>query len=105
LGIGVVSSASMLLIRPGKEDLFLVRGGAEDLAEESFRKAIEVARRQQAKSWELRATTSLSRLLQKQGKEDEARRLLSEIYHWFTEGFDTADLRDAKALLDSLSST
>jgi len=80
-----------------------MRGEVEDLAEESFRKAIDVARRQQAKSWELRAATSLSRLLQKQGKKDEARRMLSEIYNWFTEGFDTADLKDARALLDSLS--
>jgi len=84
-------------------ELLLMRGEAEDLAEESFRKAIDVARRQQAKSWELRAVTSLSRLMQKQGKQDEARRMLSEIYHWFTEGFDTADLKDAKALLDSLA--
>jgi len=84
-------------------ELLLMRIEAEDLAEASFRKAIDVARRQQAKSWELRATTSLSRLLQKQGKKDEARRMLSEIYHWFTEGFDTADLKDAKSLLDSLS--
>jgi predicted ATPase len=81
----------------------MMRGEAEDLAEESFREAIDIARRQQAKSWELRATTSLSRLLQKQGRIDEARRMLSEIYNWFTEGFDTADLKDAKALLDSLA--
>ena len=55
-----------------------------------------------AKSWELRATTSLARLLAKQGKRDEARAMLAEIYKWFTEGFDTADLKDAKALLDEL---
>ncbi len=72
-------------------------------AESCFRRAIEVARRQQAKSWELRAVTNLSRLLQKQGKKDEARRMLAEIYGWFSEGFDTADLKDAKALLDELS--
>jgi class 3 adenylate cyclase/predicted ATPase len=72
-------------------------------AESCFRRAIEIARRQQAKSWELRAVTSLSRLLQKQGKKDEARRMLAEIYGWFTEGFDTADLKDAKALLEELS--
>jgi predicted ATPase len=58
-------------------ELLLMRDDAEDLAEASFRKAIQIARRQQAKSWELRATTSLSRLLQKQGKTDEARRMLS----------------------------
>ena len=57
----------------------------------------------QAKSLELRAVTSLSRLLQKQGKKEEARQMLAEIYGWFTEGFDTADLKDAKALLEELS--
>jgi len=56
-----------------------------------------------AKAFELRATTSLARLLDKQGKRDEARGMLSEIYGWFTEGFDTADLKDAKALLDELN--
>jgi tetratricopeptide (TPR) repeat protein len=71
-------------------------------AEECFRKAIAIARRQSAKSWELRATTSLGRLLANQGKRDEARAMLAEIYGWFTEGFDTADLKDAKALLDEL---
>jgi tetratricopeptide (TPR) repeat protein len=72
-------------------------------AESCFRRAIEIARQQQAKSWELRAVTSLSRLLRKQGKKDETRRMLGEIYGWFTEGFDTADLKDAKALLKELS--
>jgi predicted ATPase len=72
-------------------------------AEECFHKAIEIARRQQAKSLELRAAMSLSRLWQKQGKKDKARQMLAEIYNWFTEGFDTADLKDAKALLDALS--
>ena len=72
-------------------------------AEQSFRTAIEIARSQKAKSWELRATTSLARLLGKHGKHDEGRAMLSEIYNWFTERFDTADLKDAKALLDELS--
>jgi predicted ATPase len=72
-------------------------------AQESFQKAIEIARRQSARSLELRAVTSLSRLLQKQGKKEEARRMLAEIYGWFTEGFGTADLKDAKALLEELS--
>jgi predicted ATPase len=58
---------------------------------------------QHAKSWELRATTNLARLIDKQGSRDEARTMLAEIYDWFTEGFDTADLKDAKALLDQLS--
>ena len=62
-----------------------------------------VARSQSAKSFELRATTSLARLLAKQGRRDEARTMLAEIYNWFTEGFDTADLKDAKALLDELA--
>jgi predicted ATPase len=64
--------------------------------------AIAIAQCQEAKSWELRAPTSLARLLRKQGKIDEARNTPSEIYNWFTEGFDTADLKDAKALLDDL---
>ena len=72
-------------------------------AEACFLKAIEVARRQQAKSWELRAVMGLSRLWQQQGKKKQARRLLAEIYSWFTEGFDTADLKEAKALLEELS--
>ena len=71
-------------------------------AEQCFRDSIEIARRQKAKSWELRATTSLARLLDRQGKRDEARALLAEIYNWFTEGFDAADLKDAKALLDEI---
>jgi tetratricopeptide (TPR) repeat protein len=72
-------------------------------AEVCFREAIKIARRQQGKSWELRATTSLARLLRETGRHDEARALLAEIYSWFTEGFDTADLEDAKALLDGLT--
>ncbi len=72
-------------------------------AESFFRQAIEVARRQSAKSWELRATMSLARLLVEQGRRDEARAMLAEIYNWFTEGFDTADLKEAKALLDELN--
>jgi len=76
---------------------------AETEAEKCFLKAIDIARRQSAKSLELRASTSLSRLFQQQGKTAEARQTLSDIYGWFTEGFDTADLKDAKALLDELS--
>jgi predicted ATPase len=68
-----------------------------------FLKAIEVARSQQAKSWELRASTSLARLWQSQGKKAEAHQMLAEIYGWFTEGFETKDLQDAKALLAELS--
>ena len=71
-------------------------------AEACFHKAIEVAQHQQAKSWELRAATSLARLWQGQGKTTEARELLAPVYEWFSEGFDTADLKDAKALLNAL---
>jgi len=72
-------------------------------AESSFHKAIAIAQSQQAKSWELRATTSLAKLWQQQGKRQEAYDLLAPVYGWFTEGFDTADLKDAKTLLDELS--
>ena len=72
-------------------------------AEECFLKAIDIARQQQAKSLELRATTSLVRLWHQQGKTAEARRLLSEIYGWFTEGFDTKDLHEARVLLEELT--
>ena len=65
--------------------------------------AIDIARKQSAKSLELRATMSLARLLAMQGNRDEARAMLADIYNWFTEGFDTADLKDAKALLDASS--
>ena len=71
--------------------------------EECFHQALAVARRQEAKSLELRATMSLSRLWQQQGKPEEARQLLAEVYTWFTEGFDTADLREARALLTALT--
>jgi hypothetical protein len=72
-------------------------------AEACFLKALEVACRQSAKSWELRAATSLARLWQQQGKQAEAHQLLSEVYNWFTEGFDTKDLQEAKALLEELT--
>jgi predicted ATPase len=71
-------------------------------AQQFFRTAIEISRRQKAKSWELRATTSLARLLDKQGHREEARAMLARIYNWFTEGFNTPDLKGAKALLDEL---
>ena len=71
-------------------------------AEECFLKAIEVAQKQQAKSLELRASTSLTRLWQRQGRRTEAHQMLSGIYGWFTEGFNTKDLQEAKALLREL---
>ena len=72
-------------------------------AEVCFQQALTVARSQQAKSWELRAATSLARLWHQQGKRAEANELLAPIYGWFTEGFDTADLLEAKALLEALT--
>jgi len=72
-------------------------------ARKCFERAIEIARKQHAKSFELRATVSLARLLANQGERDEARARLAEIYKWFTEGFDTPDLKEAKALLETLS--
>ncbi len=75
----------------------------DDEAAEEFLRALEIARSQEAKSLELRAATSLARLWQHQGKPDEARDLLAPVYDWFTEGFDTQHLKDAKALLDELA--
>jgi predicted ATPase len=72
----------------------------EQQAEACFHQALTVSRRQQAKSLELRATLSLSRLWQRQGKFAEALQLVTEVYSWFTEGFDTADLQEAKELLE-----
>jgi DNA-binding NtrC family response regulator/predicted ATPase len=87
-----------------KGELLLARDRANaSEAEIAFRQAVEIAGRQSANSWELRAVTGLSGLLARQGKRDEARRLLSDAYGRFTEGFDTADLRQAKTLLDELT--
>jgi predicted ATPase len=72
-------------------------------AEASFREAISVAQHQSAKTWELRAAMSMARLWRDQGKQDEARELLAPVYGWFTEGFDTRDLKEARALLDELA--
>jgi predicted ATPase len=92
-----------------KGQLMLAQSSVQSLAsnvqkeaEECFWKAIEVARRQQAKSLELRAVMSLSRLWQQQGRQKDAHEMLAEIYGWFTEGFDTKDLQEAKALLEEL---
>ena len=85
-----------------KGELLLLAGAPESDVEKSLREAIAIAQRREARSWELRAVTSLARLLRKQGKIDEARKTLSVIYNWFTEGFNTADLKDAKALLDEI---
>ena len=72
-------------------------------AEAYFDRALAVARQQQAKSWELRAAMSMARLWRDQGKREEARDLLAPVYGWFTEGFDTLDLKEAKALLDEMA--
>lgn len=87
-----------------KGEIILQRSDqTDDEARTLFRKAIEIARRQEAKALELRAAMSLARLWQRQGKRDEARDILAPVYAWFTEGFDTTDLRDAKALLEALA--
>jgi predicted ATPase len=80
-----------------------LRQGENRLAETDFRDAIALVQKTRAKSWELRATTSRARLQRDTGRRDEARTMLADVYGWFTEGFDTADLKDAKALLDQLS--
>jgi tetratricopeptide (TPR) repeat protein len=113
-GLAVVDKALALIQATGcrmdepevhrlKGELLLRRGEAEPEAEKCFQRAIQVARQQKAKSWELRATTSLCRLWQKQGRAEEARQELGDVYGWFTEGFDTPDLKGAKALLEQLS--
>jgi predicted ATPase len=84
-------------------ELALLTGSQKEVAaEDCFRQAIKTAQLQLSKAWELRASTSLARLCKRQGRHDEARRLLSNIYEWFTEGFDTPDLKSAKMLLDEL---
>ena len=86
-----------------KGELLLIKGpGNEAEPECCLRRAIEVARRQNARVFELRATVSLARLLRDTNRRREARAMLAAIYNWFTEGFDTADLKEAKALLDEL---
>jgi tetratricopeptide (TPR) repeat protein len=97
-----VDYAEMLRL---KGELLLMRSrSATAEAENCFRTALDVARAQEAKWWELRATVSLARLLGDTNRSDEARTMLSEVYNWFTEGFDLPDLKEAKALLDELSS-
>jgi predicted ATPase len=84
-------------------ELHLARQDDQGTAEVCFRKAIEIARGQQSRAWELRATTSLARLWRRQGRRDEARDALAAIYATFTEGFTTPDLVESKALLDELA--
>jgi predicted ATPase len=84
-------------------EALLAGAGTVTEAETAIQQAIDVARRQNAKSWELRAAVSLARLCRQQGRREEAAALLAPIYAWFTEGFDTAGLKTAKALLDELT--
>lgn len=84
-------------------ELLLLQGVADNVIENDFRRAINIARKQKAKSLELRATMSLSQLWYSRGKQLEARQLLPEIYDWFTEGFDSVDLKKAAKLLRKLS--
>lgn len=91
------------LHRPKGQLLFSLTANNAAAAEACYQRAINVARGQGAKSLELRAATSLTRLWHRQGKVESARELIAPIYAWFTEGFDTLDLKEAKALLDELS--
>jgi tetratricopeptide (TPR) repeat protein len=99
------TNPDQLLFRP---EILRIRGELRlkheeaELAEADFREAIALARKMSAKAWKLRSTMSLARLLDRQDKRDEARAMLRGIYNWFTEGFDTADLIEAKRLLDEL---
>jgi predicted ATPase len=114
-GLGLVAEAQAFVAKAGqraaepelyhrKGELLLARSPSNQAeAEASFHAALDAARGQSAKSYELRAATSLARLRQQQGRKDEARALLAPVYDWFTEGFDTRDLKDAKALLDELA--
>jgi predicted ATPase len=111
-GLPLLAQALALVARGNmrryEAEIYRVRGdlygrcGTPDQAEADYRQALAIARHQQAKSWELRAATSLARLWQQQGKRQDAYELLAPVYNWFTEGFDTADLQEAKALLEVL---
>jgi len=115
-GLGVLGEALVIVERDGDRNseaaelyrirgelLFAVSAEHQDEAEASLRRAVDISRRQQAKSPELRATMSLARLLDNQRKREEARAMLAKIYGWFTEGLDTAGLKEAKVLLEQLS--
>ena len=92
----------LALLEHAKGLLALARDNEADAAERHFAKAIDLAQAQDHKLWELRAATSLGRLWYSQGKSDEARDLLSRVYGWFDDGFDTTYLKEAKALLEEL---
>jgi hypothetical protein len=114
-GLVLVEEALLQIHRPGWEERFVLpetlrikgwllglKGDAEG-AEQSYRVSLDWARGQQAKSWELRTATTLAQLMKDQGRHAEALQLLRPVYEWFTEGFDTKDLKEAKALLDELA--
>jgi predicted ATPase len=112
--LGLVDEAQDLAKRAGghfgeaelhrlKGELLLAQGAGTTQAGNCFQRALDVACRQHARSWELRAATSLARLWQRQERTEEARALLQGVYGWFTEGFETADLQEARALLDTLT--
>ncbi len=113
-GLSLIEDSLSQIARPGWEErchlaeilrlkgwMLALQGDIEG-AEQNYLASLDWARQQQAKSWELRTSTSLARLWQSQGKKTEAHKLLSDVYHWFTEGFDTKDLQEARALLDEL---
>jgi predicted ATPase len=94
----------LLLIQAGRDGSSTASDKKSILseAEACFHKSIEIARNQSTRSWELRAAMSLGRLWERQGRKEEARRIVAGVYGWFTEGFDTKDLREANALLETL---
>jgi len=111
-GLAILDEALQIVARTGvrwvvaelyrHKGQLLLRQGQTEAAEELYHEALGIAREQEAKLWELRAAGSLARLRRDQGREAEARDLLAPVYGWFTEGFDTPDLKEAKALLDGL---
>ena len=114
-GLRMIEESLAQITRPGWEECWylaevlrlkgwmLMLQGDLAGAEQQYLTSLDVARKQHAKSWELRTTTSLARLWQRQGKKKKAHKLLAEIYGWFTEGFDTKDLQEAEALIEELS--
>jgi predicted ATPase len=114
-GMGAVDEALVLVSKTGERwyeaELLRLRGeillalspDAQAEAQAVFDQALEIAREQKGKSWELKVATSLSRLWQRQGRQGEAEELLAPVYRWFTEGFETRDLRTAREVLDALA--
>jgi predicted ATPase len=106
MDLALQANSEELVFRPNAmryRGTLRLKVGQNELAEADFRDAIETAQRMSAKAWELRAAMSMARLWRDQGKRTEARELLASVYGWFTEGFDTLDLKEARALLDELA--